>query len=149
MVCATKPRRWTVVEDAKSWRHGRRSRDWRRNGRRRHLGPRCGRGGDGRRAASTAVRRPKRERRPGPRRRGGNLPARGVLVVFSKPSTYPGFADPPKPRTGSSSTWRHRGEDFVSKKEPRPSDEIVYRGCCRPTGLTDPWHRSDRSNQPV
>ena len=62
LVCAAKPRRLTAVEDAKSWRHGRRSRDWwrngcrrrrsrdwRRNGRRRRLGPRCGRGGDGRR----------------------------------------------------------------------------------------------------
>ena len=27
LVCATKPRRRTAVEDAKSWRHGRRSRD--------------------------------------------------------------------------------------------------------------------------
>src|SRR6185312_1579907 len=68
-----------------------------------------------------------------------------VLAVFSKPATYPGFADPPKPRTGSSSRRRHRGEDFVSKKEPRPLDEIVYRGCCRPTGLTGPAYRSDRS----
>ena len=58
------------------------------DGRRRRLGPRCGRGGDGRRAASRAVRRPRRERSPGPRRGGGNLPARGVLAVFSKPSTY-------------------------------------------------------------
>ena len=42
--------------------------------------------------------------------------------------------------------WRcYRGEDFVPKKEPRPSDEIVYRGCCRPTGLTSPAYRSDRS----
>jgi hypothetical protein len=31
------------------------------DGRRRRLGPRCGRGGDGRRAASRAVRRPRRE----------------------------------------------------------------------------------------
>src|SRR6185503_19443076 len=69
------------------------------NGRRRRLGPRCGRGGDGRRAVSRAVRRPRRERRLGPRRGGGNLPAREVLAVFSKPATYPGFADPPKPRT--------------------------------------------------
>ena len=30
LVCATKPRRRTAVEDAKWWRHGRRSRDWRR-----------------------------------------------------------------------------------------------------------------------
>ena len=81
-----------------------------------------------RRAASRAVRRPRRERRPGPRREGGYLPARGVLAVFSIPATYPGFADRPKPRTGSSSRRRHRGEDFVSKKEPRPSDEIVYKG---------------------
>jgi hypothetical protein len=93
------------------------------DGRRRRLGPRCGRGGDGHRAASRAIRRPRREWRLGPRRGGGNLPARGVLAVFSKPATYPGFADPPKPRTGSSSTRRHRGEDFDSMKEPRPSDE--------------------------
>ena len=96
LVCATKPSWRTAVEDAKSWRHGRRSRDWRRNGRRRRLGPRCGRRGDGRRAASRAVRRPRRERRLGPRRGGGNLPACEVLAVFSKPATYPGFADPPK-----------------------------------------------------
>ena len=97
------------------------------DGRRRRLEPRCGRGGDGRQAASRAVKRPRRERRLGPRRGGGNLLARGVLVVFSKLATYSDFADPPKPLTGSSSTWRHRGEDFVSKKEPQPSDEIVYR----------------------
>ena len=96
------------------------------DGRRRRLGPRCGRGGDGRRAASRAVRRPRRERRLGPRRGGGNLPARGVLAVFSKPATYPGFAVSPKPRTGSSSTWQHRGEGFESKKETPPSDEILY-----------------------
>ena len=96
------------------------------DGRRRRLGPRCGRGGDGRRAASRAVRRPRRERRLGPRRGGGNLPAREVLAVFPKPATYPGFADPPKPRTESSSPRRHRGEDFDSKKEPRPSDESLY-----------------------
>ena len=68
LVYATKPSWRTAVEDAKSWRHGRRSQDWRRNGRRRHLGSRCGRGGDGRRTVSRAVRRPRRERRPGPRR---------------------------------------------------------------------------------
>ena len=108
------------------------------DGRRRRLGPRCGRGGDGLRAASRGVRRPRRERRLGPRRGGGNLPACEVLAVFSKPATYPGFADPPKPRTGSSSTWRHRGEDFESKKEPRPSDESMYlfRFCpYRPSSL--------------
>ena len=96
------------------------------DGRRRRLGPRCGRGGDGRRAASRAVRRPRRERRLGPRRGGGNLPARGVLEVFSKSATSPGFADPSKPRIRSASTWRHRGEGFESKKETPPSDEIVY-----------------------
>ena len=105
------------------------------DGRRRRLGPRCGRGGDGRRAASRAVRRPRRERRLGPRRGGGNLPAREVLAVFSKPATYPGFADPPKPRTGSSSTWRHRSKDFESKKEAPPSIEGVQRAAADPTGL--------------
>ena len=112
------------------------------NGRRRRLGPHCGRGGDGRREASRAVRRPRRERRLGPRRGGGNLPAREVLAVFSKSATYPGFVDHPSRR-------RHRGEDFVSKKEPRPSDEIVYRGCCRPTGLTGLTNQFDRSSVPV
>ena len=97
LVCATKPSRRTAVEDAKSWRHGCRSQDWQRNERRRHLGPRCGRGGDGRRAVSRAVRRSRRERRLGSRRGGGNLPARVVLAVFSKPAIYPGFTDLPKP----------------------------------------------------
>ena len=110
---------------------------------RRRLGPRCGRGGDGRRAASRAVRRPRRERRLGPRRGGGNLPAREVLAVFSKPATYPGFADPPKLRTGSSSTWRHRREDFGSKKETPPLIEDMYRAAADPTGLTGPLDRSD------
>ena len=95
-----------------------------------------GRGGDGRRAASRAVRRPRRERRLGPRHGGGNLPARGVLAVFSKPATYLGFADPPKPRTGTSSTWRHRSKDFESKKEAPPSIEGVQRAAADPTGLT-------------
>ena len=57
-------------------------------------------------------------------------------MVFSKPATYPGFADPPKPWTGSSSMWRHRSEDFESKKETPPSIEIVYRVAADPTGLT-------------
>ena len=150
LVCATKPRRRTAVKDAKSWRHGCRSQDCRR--RRALTASRAsllGRGGDGRRAASRAVRRPRREWRLGPRHGGGNLPAREVLAVFSKLAIYPGFADLPKPQNGSSSRRRHCGEDFVSKKEPRPSDGIVYRGCCRPTGLTGPWHRSDRSLAPV
>jgi len=106
------------------------------DGRRRRLGPCCGRGGDGRRAASRAVRRPRRERRLGPRRGGGNLSARGVLSVFSKPATYPGFADPPKPRTGTSSMWRHRIKDFKSKKGAPPSIESVQRTAADPTGLT-------------
>src|SRR6185312_9847827 len=113
LVCATKPSRRTAVEDAKLWRHGRRSRTDEGDGR---LGPRCGRGGDGRWAASRAVRRPRQGRRLGPRRGGGNLPVRGVLTVFSKPATYPGSADPPKPWTGFSSPRRHRREDFDSKK---------------------------------
>ena len=89
------------------------------DGRRRCLGPHCGRGGDGRRAASRAVRRPRQERCLGPQRGGGNLPARRVLEVFSKPATYPGFADPPKPRTGSSSTWWLRGEGLSRRKKLR------------------------------
>ena len=117
------------------------------DGHRRRLGPRCGRGGDGHRAASRAVRRPRRERRLGPRRGSGNLPAREVLAVLSKPATYPGFADPPKPRTGSSSTWRHRSKDFESKKEAPPSIEAVQRGAADPTGLTGPLDRSGRSSR--
>ena len=57
------------------------------DGRQRRLGPCCERGGDGRRTASRAVRRLRREWRLGPRRGGGNLPAREVLAVFSKPPT--------------------------------------------------------------
>ena len=146
LVCATKPSWRTAVEDVKSWRHGCRSRDWLRNGHQRRLGPRCGRGGDGRRAASRAVRRLRQERRLGPRRGGGNLPASGVLAVFSKPAIYPGFADPPKPRTGSSSTWRNHREDFESKKETPPLIEDVYRVAADPTGLTGPLDRSGRSS---
>ena len=78
--------------------------------------------------ASRAVRSPRREWCLGPRRGGGNLPTREVLTVFSKPATYPGFADPPKPRTGTSSTWRHRSKDFESKKEAPPSIEVVQQG---------------------
>ena len=125
LVYATKPMRWMAVKTPSRGGTGVGLGTDGGDGRRRRLGPRCGRGGDGRRAASRAVRRPRRERRLGPRRGGGNLPARGVLAVFSKPVTYPGFAEPSKPRTGSSSMWRHRGEDFNSKKEPRPSDEIM------------------------
>src|SRR6185312_4357647 len=117
------------------------------NGRRWRLGPRCGRGGDGRRAASRAVRMPRRERRLGPRRGGGNLPAREVLVVFSKLATYPGFADPPKPRIGTSSMWRHRSKDFESKKETPPSIESVQRAAADPTYLTGPMDWSDRSGR--
>ena len=142
LVCATKPRRWTAVEDAKCGGTGVGLGTDGGDGRRRRLGPRCERVGDGRRAASRAVRRPRRERRLGPRRGGGNLPTREVLAVFSKPATYPGFADPPKPRTRSSSRWRHHGEDFVSKREPQPSDGIVYRGILQ-------TNQSDRSLAPV
>ena len=117
------------------------------DGHRRRPGPRCGRGVDGRWAASSAVRRPRQERRLGPRRGGGNLPAREVLAVFSKPAIYPGFADPPKSRTGSSSTWRHHREDFESKKETPPLIEDVYRDDADPTGLTGPLDRSDRSSR--
>ena len=66
------------------------------DGRRRRLGRRCKRGGDGRRAASMAVRRPRRERRLGPRRGGGKIPAREVLAVFSKIGNLPGFHGPSK-----------------------------------------------------
>ena len=117
------------------------------DGRRQRLGPRCGRGGDGRRAASRAVRRPRRERRIGPRRGGGNLPAREVLAVFSKPATYPGFADPSKPRTGTSSMWRHRIKDFESKKGAPPSIESVQRPDADPTGPLDRSDRSGRSSR--
>ena len=58
------------------------------------------------------------------------------MTVFSKPATYPGFADPPKPRPESSSTWRHRREDFGSKKETPPLIEDMYRAAADPTGLT-------------
>ena len=117
------------------------------DGRRRRLEPRCGRGGDGLRAASRAVRRSRREQRLGPRRGRGNLPAREVLAVFSKPAIYPGFADPPKPRTGTSSTWRHCSKDFESKKEAPPSIEVVQRAAADTTGLTGPMDRSDRSGR--
>jgi len=106
------------------------------DGRRRRLGPRCGRGGDRCRTASRAVRRPRRERHLGPRRGSGNLPARGVLAVFTKPATYPGFANPPKPRTGTSSTWWHRIKDFESKKGAPQSIESVQLAAADPTGLT-------------
>ena len=68
-------------------------------------------------------------------------------MVFSKPATYPGFADPPKPRTGTSSTWRHRSKDFESKKETLPLIESVQRAAADPTGLTGPMDRSDQSGR--
>ena len=104
-------------------------------------------GDDERRAASRAVRRPRRERRLGPRRGGGNLPARGVLAVFSKPATYPGFTDLPKSWTRSSSRWRHRIKDFESKKGAPPSIEFVQWAAADPTGLSGPLDRSDRSGR--
>ena len=99
LVCATKPRRRTAVGGGQRLKTPSRGGTGvglgtdGGDGRRRRLGPRCGRRGDGRRAASRAVRRPRRERCLGPRRGGGNLPAREVSAVFSKPATYPGFAD--------------------------------------------------------
>ena len=106
------------------------------DGRRRRLGPRCGRGGDGRRAASRAVRRPRRERRLGLRRGGGNLPTRGVLAVFSKPANYPGFADPSKLRTGSSSTDGIAEKTSTRRKNlgRRMRSCIFFRFC--PYGLS-------------
>ena len=96
------------------------------DGRRRRLGPRCGRGGDGCRAASRTVRRPRRERRLGPRHWRRESSSAWSFGGFLKTGHLPGFRGSPKPRTESSSTWRHRGEDFDSKKEPRPSDESLY-----------------------
>ena len=71
------------------------------HGRRRRPGSRCGRGGDGRRAASRAVRRPRRERRLGPRRGGGNLPC----VRFLRFSQN-------RPPTRVSRTLQNRGPDL-------------------------------------
>ena len=71
------------------------------DGRRRRLGPRCGRGGDGRRAASRAVRRPRRERRLGPRRGGGIFP-RMEFWRFSQN----------RPPTRVSRTLQNRGPDL-------------------------------------
>ena len=138
MFCATKPSWRTAVEDIKSWRHGRKSRDWRRNGRRRHLGPRGG-------EEVTGVRR----RIGPPEGRGGNgVQGHGVEAGIFPRVEFWRFSQN-RPPTRVSRTLQNRGpdrgEDFVSKKEPRPSDEIVYRGCCRPTGLTGPAYRSDRS----
>ena len=86
-----------------------------------------------RRAASRTVRKSRREWRLGPQRGGGNLPTHEVLTVFSKPATYPGFADPPKP--------------VESKKEAPPSIEAVQQGAADPTGLTGPLDQSDRSGR--
>ena len=149
MVCATKPRSRRRLKTPSHGGTGIGLGTDGGNGCRWRPGRRCGRGGDGRRAASRAVRRPRRERRLGPRRGGGNLPAREVLAVFSKPATYPGFADPPKPRTGSSSTGGIAEKTSFRRKNLGRRMRSLYRGCCRPTGLTGPWHRSDRSNQPV
>ena len=96
------------------------------DGRRRRPGPRCGRGGDGHRAASRAVRRPRQERRLGPRRGGGNLPARGVLAVFSKPATYPGFADPPKTANRIFIHTTSSRRRLRLKERTRPLDESLY-----------------------
>ena len=59
------------------------------DGRRRRLGPRCGRGGDGRRAASRSVRRPRREQlginTPTSPCLGESLESFCVLFVFPSP----------------------------------------------------------------
>ena len=68
-------------------------------------------------------------------------------MVFSKPATYSGFADPPNPRTSTSSTWRHRSKYFESKKEAPLSIEGVQQAAADPTGLTGPLDRSDRSGR--
>ena len=77
----------------------------------------------------------------------GIFPRVEFLAVFSKPATSPGFADPPKPRTGSSSTWWHHSKDFESKKEAPSSIEGVQWVTADPTGLTGPLDRSDRSGR--
>ena len=77
----------------------------------------------------------------------GIFPRMEFLAVFSKPTTYPGFADPPKLRTGTSSTWRHRSKDFESNKETSSLIESVQRVAADPTGLTGPMDRSDRSGR--
>ena len=139
MVCATKPRRRTAVEDAMSWMPGVGLGTDGGDGRRRRLGPHCERGGDGRLAASRAVRRPRRERRLGPRHGGGNLPARGVLAVFSKP-----------PSTWVSRTFQNCGPDLhqdggiVERTSfaRESSFEVLF------TGFSG-CHRSDRTARPV
>ena len=89
LVFATKPTKADGGEDAKSWRHGHRSReadggDGHRRARR-----------DGRRTASRAIRRSRREWRLGLQRGGGNLPARGFWW-FSQNRPPTGFASPIK-----------------------------------------------------
>ena len=104
-------------EDAKSWRHGRRSReadgdDGRCTASRASLWARR----DGCRTSSKAIRRPRWERYPGPRRGCGNLPTHG----FSQFSQC-------RPSTGLSRTnqncgrivkgmWRHRRGCVESKQ---------------------------------
>src|SRR6185312_265453 len=65
-----------------------------------------------------------------------------------------------RPPTRVSRTLQNRGLDLhqdggIAEKTSFRRKNLgrrmrsLYRGCCRPTGLTGPWHRSDRSNQPV
>ena len=102
--------------------------------RRRRLGPRCGRGGDGRRAASRAT-----------ALEAGIFPR----VVFWRFSQN-------RPPTRVSRTLQNRGPDLhqdggiVDKTSFRRKNRSRQMGSCtggycRPTGLTGPWNRSDRS----
>ena len=88
------------------------------DGGRRRLGPRCGRGGDGCRAASRAVRRPRRERRLGPRRGGGILSAHG----FWRYSQYHPSIGLSRTHQNLSrimnGTWHHRRGCVESKQSP-------------------------------
>jgi hypothetical protein len=109
------------------------------DGRRRRLGPRRERGGDGRREASRAIRRPRRERHPGPQRGDGNLPARGVLAVFSKPATYPGFRGPSKTADRIFIDEAGIAEKALSRrKKLRHRIRSCTGFCSPPTGLTGP-----------
>ena len=81
-----------------------------------------GLGTDRRRAASRAVSRPRRERRLGPWRGGGNLPARGVLTVFSKPppTRFRQFSKNCPLWRLQKDAWRHQS-NCVGSKQISPS----------------------------
>ena len=61
---------------------------------------------------------------------------------FLKTGHLPGFHGPSKTMDQIFIKMAARGEDFIPKKEPQPSDEIVYRGMLQ-------TNRSDRSLAPV